>query len=312
MITKEFPYPNDQQLASHHKQEIEVLRRLANKHMNNETGISKFEIELTSTLGEALLAHSALLGTFINRHETENRIEEIGRDLKEERWCRSYDPMALGPNLVLGNAYHRTKAVIKTGISMTLDVIVFTDEVQFKNSIKVGDNNKKRTKGDALEMLGIVPRGQGKRAQSILEAVTYVDRRFPLNLTSSEMEDMGRTFQSQLNTILRSLSSREFIAPTCAAFLIAYLKCPSEIETCMRHVSNKIGYTDGSAAHALTQHLPQMQKEFSRLSRHTLVMHVLSYLYKHVKNKKAGVNVRKDEKAYQFFLDGNFRESSGR
>jgi hypothetical protein len=284
--------------------ELTKLRRLV--EMARKGDITQIVVRLTPSLAQALLATDVL-----NRRPDMNNVFVLARDMSGGHWRVSHQGLGLGPKLELGDGQHRCLAVIKSGVTVAMTVTVYHAQQDFDEARKTWDVGRKRTKAHVLELGGYVPAGQGKRIAAILESVTHIDKRWPYHPTNDEMVEMYKALATSLGAVTR-LPPKEFLAPVCAAFLIAHLKSPSQIDDCIRLVSSKVGYAENSAAHCIVLRLPDLQKAKGQGARPSLMRDTLSLLYKHVKGQSGVTSVKNNEAAYKFFLGDNMRESQGR
>jgi hypothetical protein len=213
----------------------------------------------------------------------------------------------------LGDGAHRCLAIVKSGVTATMLVTRYHDRDDYEAARRTWDSGRRRSKANVLELSGLVPKGQGRHTAALLEAVTYVDGRYPSHPTNDDLVAIFNECRAAVEAVAK-LSRSEFMAPTRAAFLIAHRKAPKEIEQCIRFVADKVGYQEGSAAHALVLKIPDLQKTKVRRDRDRtgLMKDVLSLLYKHVKGEPGVTVIKQNNTAYAFFLGSHFRETNGR
>jgi len=312
MTTKhpKFNYPGGKTLPPHQALEIEKIWQMAQKY-STPWGYSFFQYEITKPIAEAIIAHTKLFDRYKNRHETPNHIARISRQQTQKRWENaSVDPFYFSPDVELGGGYHRCYSILDNGLPMTVDIKVFSDFAAFESARDGDGHGKVRTKGNALEIAGIVPEGQGRRGESILSAASLVDKEWPADLTSAEMRDMGRAYKTSLNRVLEDLPVTTYHASLSAAFMIAHRKAPKEIAEAMKLLTDNYGFASGSAVHKLSLRILRDKDALrEREEKHQCIQLTLALLYKHVKNtKKLGKYVQVSKPANEFFLGDHFRE----
>jgi hypothetical protein len=270
------------------------------------TRITTIEWEVTPALAEALLRNNPS-----NRTPSPDVIWRYAHDLWEGNWAVSHQGVALGPDLEVGDGGHRFLAIVKTGIPADILVAWYHDRRQYESARHTWDEGYKRSKAHVLELVGLVPRGQGRCTAALLHAVTYVDGRYPSQPTNNDIVVMYKQDKVSVAAVAE-LRPSEFLAPTRAAFLIAHRKAPKEIEQCIRLVTTKAGIDSGSAAQALVLLLPKLQRTKAQADRVGLMKDVLALLYKHVRQEPGVTVIKQNKAAYRFFLGEHFRERVGR
>jgi hypothetical protein len=270
------------------------------------TSITTIEWEVTPALAEALLRNNPS-----NRTPSPDVIGRYAHDLVEGNWAVSHQGVALGPDLEVGDGGHRFLAIVKTGTPALMLVAWYHERPHYESARHTWDEGYKRSKANVLELVGLVPRGQGRCTAALLHAVTYVDGRYPSQPTNHDIVVMYKQDKASVAAVAE-LRPSEFLAPTRAAFLIAHRKAPKEIEQCIRLVSTKAGIDSGSAAQALVLLLPKLQRTKAQADRVGLMKDVLALLYKHVRQEPAVTVIKQNKAAYRFFLGEHFRERVGR
>jgi hypothetical protein len=288
--------------------EVERLRRALAEAAVPGTRITTIQWPVTPALAEALLANNPS-----NRAPSLDVVTQYARDLTQGNWPVSHQGIALGPEMELGDGAHRCLAIIKSGVTPTLLVTRYHERADYEIARRTWDSGRRRSKANVLELSGLVPKGRGRHTAAVLEAVTYVDGRYPGHPTNDDLVAMYNEFRTSVEAVAK-LNPAEFMAPTRAAFVIAHRKAPKEVEECIRLVAEKVGYQEGSAAHSLVLKIPELQKTKARKDRDRtgLMKDVLSLLYKHVRGEPGVTVVKQNSAAYAFFLGSHFRETSGR
>jgi len=271
-----------------------------------ENRTTTIEWNVTPALAEALLRNNTR-----NRAPSLKVVTLYARDYARNNWSISHQGLALGPTWELGDGAHRCLAIVKSGVTVRMVVTWYRERRDFEAARRTWDSGRKRTKANVLELSGLVPRGQGKHKAALLQAVSYLDGRYPIHPTNEDMVGMYDVLLDHLDAVAE-LSPSEFLAPTRAAFLIAHRVAPKEVEACIRLVSTKVGLEHGTPVHALVLKLPELQKTKGHHDRAGLMKDVLTLLYKHVKGEPGVTVIKQHTRAYQFFLGEHFREASGR
>lgn len=271
---------------------------------------TRISFEMSKPLASALLKRN-----LTNRSVDIPAVIKYARDMKNGQWCPEHSQgFALGPDLELGDGQHRCEAAKASGVRFRAYFTQYHDRKIFDAVRMTCDKGKKRTTGNVLEMLGHVPRGKGNTTAAALVAVTFVDDRYPSNLSSSDIVDMFLKLKASIAAV-EELSPKRFTAPVRAAFIIAHTKCPAEIGTCIHSVAANDA-REGTAANALITALPGLQKAKGSVGRPELIGHVLSFLYKHVKGATGVASAPLNRDALRFFLgpheDDGFRNLAGK
>jgi hypothetical protein len=286
--------------------EVERLRRALAEAAVPGTRITTIQWPVTPALAEALLANNPS-----NRAPSLDVVTQYARDLTQGNWPVSHQGIALGPELELGDGAHRCLAIVKSGVTATMLVTRYHERADYEIARRTWDSGRRRSKANVLELAGLVPKGQGKYTAALLEAVTYVDGRYPGHPTNDDLVAMYQQFKPSIDAVAK-LNPHEFLAPTRAAFVIAHRKAALQIDDAIMFVANKAGVLHGSAAHTLVLKLPELQKTKGRKDRVGLMKDVLSLLYKHVRREPGVTVIKQNAAAYQFFLGEHFRESRRR
>lgn len=300
------PSRNESSRATGRSHELGKLGRALTEARVPGTKITTVEWEVTPALAAALLAHNPS-----NEAPSRAVVTAYAHALTYGRWRLSHQGLAVGPGMELGDGAHRCLAIVQSGVTIAMRITVYHSPIDFDEARPTWDCGQRRSKADMLEQWGLVPNGQGKHVCAVLGAIAYVDERFVSRPTNDELLAMYLHVKTSMDAVAE-LSAREYLAPTRAAFVIAHLKAPKEIEECIRLVSTKIGYQAGSAAHALVMKCPELQIKKGLCDRVGLVKDVLSLLYKHVKGERGVTNLRHHGTAYEFFLGEHLRELEGR
>jgi len=263
-------------------------------------------ITTTQTLVGPALAAKLLANNPNNRGIRREHVESLARDMVKGRWRKSHSAIAIGPTGCLGDGQHRLLAICKSGVSVVVDVAQYHDAIEFHDARTVWDTGWKRTKGSALELAGLVPRGQGRFIAPVIEAMAWVDGRLPRRPTTVDVLAIFAERRASIEAIYR-LNPREFIPATRAAFVLAHMKCPSPIGACIELVTSKANLEPGSPALAIVRALPELQRRVASREQPRCVNAVLSLLYKHVKGRPGVERIRHSQEAIDFFLGKNVR-----
>ncbi len=278
--------------------ERSALRLLLTQNRRDGESITTIQSFLTPALALELLTVNPcnrILGTA--------RAKVMARDMLAGHWAKSDQGLALNPDLEIGNGQHRCTAVLLASESdpdfqgVPVAFSWYHDHTEFETARKIWDSGTKRSRGGSLEITGKVRKGLGTQVAAIIQGMSYIDARVS-SQTISEIEGIYFERQDAINAVAK-LNKKEFQAPVKAAFAIAHMKNPKAIDEAIKLVSTKVGYTKGSAAHALVLKIPALQRNHDRTQ---VIQDVLALLYQHVKGE-----VCSRSKACNFFLGNHYR-----
>jgi hypothetical protein len=286
--------------------EIVRLRRALWGAREGSARVTTIQWLVTPDLAFALLGRNAG-----NRAPSMAVVGQYARDLQRGQWPISHQGLAVGPELELGDGAHRCHAIVRSGVTATMLVTCYHIRRDWENARRTWDAGRKRTKGNILELTGLVPKGQGAATAAVLRAVASLDGRYMLQPTNDEFVSMFSQLQPGL-AATASLTPREFLATTRAAFVIAHRSAPKPVEACIGLVAGKVGVQAGSPAHALLLRVPDLQTRKGPKARANLMRDVLALLHLHINGEPASGLARARAVAGKTFLGEHLREEDAR